>query len=319
MKRNLDCTTIYLSQKTVAQTTSGLYHASRIRQRSGAFLRTVAAYPRFTLIELLTVLTIITILSGLLLPLLHSARRKGVAASCRNNLRQIGLANEQYTLDNDNFYAPFAAVSEHLSPSYPYRLWWGRRDSATQAAFNQGGYLSDYLDASPTSLLCKASQVPTDFTGTDGGGYGYNANGVGGNGYIKMSQEKPKSATEKSEFGKSIRNSMVVFPARLIQFGDTVNAGGMGTVPTQLRAIDRIYGVDSFAYLHFRHERTVNLVWADGHVSQEICLKPVTSPKYAIDLLGETQLGHLFPANSTEKDHSYYDTLGRCNPLEDKQ
>ena len=50
----------------------------------------------FTLVELLVVIAIIGILIGLLLPAIQSARESARRSQCSSNLRQIGLAIEQY-------------------------------------------------------------------------------------------------------------------------------------------------------------------------------------------------------------------------------
>ncbi|NUQ62818.1 MAG: DUF1559 domain-containing protein, partial [Pirellulales bacterium] len=50
----------------------------------------------FTLVELLVVIAIIGILIALLLPAVQAAREAARRSSCKNNLRQIGLALHNY-------------------------------------------------------------------------------------------------------------------------------------------------------------------------------------------------------------------------------
>lgn len=57
----------------------------------------------FSLVELLVVIAILALLIGLLGPALLDARRKGQQSMCQNNLRQIGLAMIQYTLDKGQY------------------------------------------------------------------------------------------------------------------------------------------------------------------------------------------------------------------------
>ena len=54
----------------------------------------------FTLIELLVVIAIIALLISIIIPALHMARKKGAAASCMANVKNLSLGWFMYQLDN---------------------------------------------------------------------------------------------------------------------------------------------------------------------------------------------------------------------------
>ena len=66
----------------------------------------------FTLIELLIVIAIIAILAGLLLPALSGAKKKGKAAQCINNLREIGIGFRLWANDNHEQFPWTVAVAD---------------------------------------------------------------------------------------------------------------------------------------------------------------------------------------------------------------
>ncbi|MGC9259033.1 MAG: type II secretion system protein [Phycisphaerae bacterium] len=80
----------------------------------------------FTLIELLVVISIIVLLIALLLPALARARILATQVQCASNLRQIGIAIQEYASENRGQFPlttssgwPFGNMSFAVAPTYP--------------------------------------------------------------------------------------------------------------------------------------------------------------------------------------------------------
>lgn len=83
----------------------------------------------FTLIELLVVIAIIAILAAILFPVFARAREAARAASCKSNLKQIGLAVGMYREDYDGTLAYRVNYSlwtfNNTGPGSQDQLYWG--------------------------------------------------------------------------------------------------------------------------------------------------------------------------------------------------
>jgi prepilin-type N-terminal cleavage/methylation domain-containing protein len=79
--------------------------------------RLPASAGAFTLIELLVVIAILAILAAMLLPSLQGGKAEAYSTVCKNHLRQMGIAMQNY-LDDYKCYPSFAVWNAGIQPYY---------------------------------------------------------------------------------------------------------------------------------------------------------------------------------------------------------
>ena len=237
----------------------------------------------FTLIELLVVIAIISILAGMLLPALSSAKERGYTASCTNNIKQFTLADMTYANDYQ------VIVPSAIGSKFYYGLRGGAHGSFVYD-LTSGGFLHDYVGR--TALICPTWQ------NANGGMYNdlTKATGAGGIGINRLTWSSAVSDADMAISNGRTQISSVKRPSTIVLFGDSASGPNTGTT---IWVPNGVGMGTTIGTTHFRHSKSANIGWVDGHVE----------PRKFLGGNEETRVGH-FDTTTKPWDPNYEETSG---------
>lgn len=207
-------------------------------------INSIRSLMAFSLLELLIVISIITILAALLLPALSTVRLKAKSIQCMNNLKQINLAINMYSNDNQGWFVPTKASTS------TWVYWY--------MILGQNGYIAtnsyasaSTMDTGKTILHCPSASLG------ESSGFGV---------YYALNNYFCNVPTATSPGYTFLQIHKVKYPSLSV-----ICADGYGTISPDYKNSTPSY------YVYWRHPgANADFLFADGHIQPVSLIKAAT-------------------------------------------
>ena len=232
----------------------------------------------FTLVELLVVIAIIAGLAALLVPALSSAKSRAHSTTCKNHLRQMGLALQMYVHDHNRYpylrSLPDPSDSESVE-AQNNRWWWAKLEPYYPVKWKEQRYHCPGYSGAITgvdsghdplgSYAYNARGVRPSFAGWNSVRYHGGFLGLGPTLYVSFPGNRRPSTSEPQ----------VRVPSDMLAIGESrfmsaqVNRipGGHCDMTCGILSWNVGRGPMEFAFDPARHGKNYNQLFCDGHVA----------------------------------------------------
>jgi general secretion pathway protein G len=243
----------------------------------------------FTLVELLVVIGIIGVLISVLLPALHKAQIAARTTKCASNVRQLGNAFLLYATENRNWVAfQLPDTTDPVTHNPVVNYWYGNvmypNSSTSSRVFSRSpSILSPYcntnyvIDCPEAIAMGMPESFYTNNSSTDGTGLSGNGPSFGssaGGGVLGPVSGFQLSHVRNTAETLLLADACAYYPANSVQ----QLCKGVMLNPATTSQQGSTFLLEP--WFHGRHGGRFNVVWMDGHVTQELPQLPPQSKMF---------------------------------------